>query len=250
MITLFRRLRYNLMNQHKSSRYLKYAIGEIILVVIGILIALQINNWNEDRKALKAEIKLLSALNNEFKLNRNVLKTDIADLDKTINALSTTLKLMSKNLEISAIDSKLDSILLVCITNYQWEATDFALKELENSSKLSDLQNEDLKPMIYDWSRHLKQIEKNSEESYKSFDFLLDYIKRHGSLRQLDRYQQYLPEGASILRKDNLNLLTDPEFENAVDDFLVYTRQLQESYEQAIVKLDLIISKTETLKTL
>jgi len=43
------------MEQNKTSRYLKYAIGEIVLVVIGILIALQINNWNENRKSLITE---------------------------------------------------------------------------------------------------------------------------------------------------------------------------------------------------
>ena len=49
MIKFFRKIRYNLMEQNKTSKYFKYAIGEIILVVIGILIALQINNWNENR---------------------------------------------------------------------------------------------------------------------------------------------------------------------------------------------------------
>ncbi|NNF86407.1 MAG: hypothetical protein HKO48_02830, partial [Nitrosopumilus sp.] len=51
MIKFFRRIRKDLMETGKTSKYLKYAIGEIILVVIGILIALQINNWNENRKA-------------------------------------------------------------------------------------------------------------------------------------------------------------------------------------------------------
>ena len=50
MIKLFRNFRENLLAEGKTSRYLKYAIGEIILVVIGILIALSINNWNEHRK--------------------------------------------------------------------------------------------------------------------------------------------------------------------------------------------------------
>ena len=50
MIKFFRQIRYKLMSENKTSRYFKYAIGEIILVVIGILIALQINNWNEERK--------------------------------------------------------------------------------------------------------------------------------------------------------------------------------------------------------
>lgn len=50
MTPFFRRIRKSLINQGKTSRYVKYALGEIVLVVIGILIALQINNWNEERK--------------------------------------------------------------------------------------------------------------------------------------------------------------------------------------------------------
>ena len=50
MIKFFRRIRYDLMEKNKTGKYFKYAIGEIILVVIGILIALSINNWNEKRK--------------------------------------------------------------------------------------------------------------------------------------------------------------------------------------------------------
>ena len=50
MIKFFRNIRKSLLNEGKTTRYFKYAIGEIVLVVIGILIALQINNWNENRK--------------------------------------------------------------------------------------------------------------------------------------------------------------------------------------------------------
>ena len=50
MLAFFRKIRYKLMETGKSGKYIKYAIGEIVLVVIGILIALQINNWNEGRK--------------------------------------------------------------------------------------------------------------------------------------------------------------------------------------------------------
>ena len=50
MIKFFRKIRQNLLMENKTGKYLKYAIGEIILVVIGILIALQINNWNENKK--------------------------------------------------------------------------------------------------------------------------------------------------------------------------------------------------------
>ena len=53
MIKFFRKIRQKLLTENKLSKYLIYAIGEIILVVIGILIALSINNWNEDRNNRK-----------------------------------------------------------------------------------------------------------------------------------------------------------------------------------------------------
>ena len=60
MIKFFRKIRYNLMSENKTGKYFKYAIGEIILVVIGILIALGINNWNENRKSKLVEKDVLN----------------------------------------------------------------------------------------------------------------------------------------------------------------------------------------------
>ena len=62
MIKFFRKIRYNLMSENKTGKYFKYAIGEIVLVVIGILIALSINNWNEERKERNKEINYLKNL--------------------------------------------------------------------------------------------------------------------------------------------------------------------------------------------
>jgi len=62
MMKFFRRIRHDLMATGKTTRYLKYAIGEIFLVVIGILIALQINNWNEGQKNQRAEKEKYSAI--------------------------------------------------------------------------------------------------------------------------------------------------------------------------------------------
>ena len=69
----FRRIRQNLLSEGKTGKYLKYAIGEILLVVIGILIALQINNWNEGRKRI----------NTEYKLLQNMKKAIEHDIEKT-----------------------------------------------------------------------------------------------------------------------------------------------------------------------
>ena len=78
MIKVFRKIRQNLLSEGKTGKYLKYAIGEIILVVIGILIALQINNWNENRLQQK---QLLS-----------VYERTLTDIDNDIKELTTTLK--------------------------------------------------------------------------------------------------------------------------------------------------------------
>jgi hypothetical protein len=64
MIKFFRKIRQNLLIENKTSKYFKYAIGEIILVVIGILVALQINNWNEHHQITLHKAKeVLTLLN-------------------------------------------------------------------------------------------------------------------------------------------------------------------------------------------
>lgn len=70
MIKFPRHLRQNQLSVGKNGQYLKYAIGEIILVVIGILIALQINNWNENFNLKIEETRILKQLNAEFKINK------------------------------------------------------------------------------------------------------------------------------------------------------------------------------------
>lgn len=66
MIKFFRKIREKLLSEGNTGKYLKYAIGEIVLVVIGILIALQINNWNNDRKDRKLEQQYLIGLINDL----------------------------------------------------------------------------------------------------------------------------------------------------------------------------------------
>ena len=67
MIKFFRKIRQNLLMENKTGKYFKYAIGEIILVVVGILIALQINNWNEFKKSQKKEALLINQIISDAK---------------------------------------------------------------------------------------------------------------------------------------------------------------------------------------
>lgn len=82
MIKFFRRFRQQLFSENKFSKYLVYAIGEVVLVVIGILIALQINNWNEARKLKSLEIKILQDLKYDIEENIANLNEGIKVLEK------------------------------------------------------------------------------------------------------------------------------------------------------------------------
>lgn len=74
MINFYRKIRQNLVVNNQGSKYFKYAIGEIFLVVLGILIALQINNWNEKNKTRERELIYLNNIKEDLRLNINSLK--------------------------------------------------------------------------------------------------------------------------------------------------------------------------------
>ncbi|WP_156950027.1 DUF6090 family protein [Maribacter antarcticus] len=74
------------MEKNKTGKYLKYAFGEIVLVVIGILIALQINNWNEKKKIKTKEIKYLTELRKDLVQNLSDINGNISNLQTSKNS--------------------------------------------------------------------------------------------------------------------------------------------------------------------
>lgn len=92
MINFFRRIRQQLLGENKFSKYVLYAIGEITLVMFGILLALQVNNWNEQRKDRVTEQKILNALQEDLLVNINRLKKDILLEQQTINQANKIIK--------------------------------------------------------------------------------------------------------------------------------------------------------------
>ena len=129
MIKFFRKNRQRLLTENKFSKYLIYAIGEIALVMIGILLAVQVNNWNESRKDVKREIKMLNDLQND--INNN-----IKNINEGIIVLEEGLKHSSKILSAFEKQTKYDSIMnkdFVFYT-YYWDP-DFRNASFENLKK-------------------------------------------------------------------------------------------------------------------
>ncbi|WP_179345367.1 DUF6090 family protein [Winogradskyella ursingii] len=97
MIKFFRHIRQTMIKENRTTKYLLYAIGEIILVVIGILIALQINNWNENRKSAKQENLYLKRLLSENREDINTFNSNIANLKRGIETIENLSKALNAN---------------------------------------------------------------------------------------------------------------------------------------------------------
>jgi len=114
MIKFFRKIRQNLLLEGKTGKYLKYAFGEVVLVMIGILLALQVNNWNELRKENKKEKLYLTQLFNEFKKDSTNLEWITGLAESKINQADTVIQLIKiKNSNLKDSISAVRNIFLI-----------------------------------------------------------------------------------------------------------------------------------------
>ncbi len=150
MIKFFRNIRQRLLSENKLSKYLLYAIGEIVLVVIGILIALQINNWNEGRKLENDKLKLMRNLKKELSINKESfedyflgIQKNNSQLNKVINFSAGTIELPTDSLR-NYISNLIYPIDLSILNSVQEEAISAGKFEILSDSlkhKLSILKD-------------------------------------------------------------------------------------------------------------
>ncbi len=176
MIPFFRKLRRDFARRGNSAKYLRYAIGEIALVVIGILIALQINNWNEERKNRSRERYVLEQLEKE-------LQRDSTLLDRSIfltHSKMSNAKILRDAIEKHRYGMALDSVLRFSFFNGRlvlFDAYTPSFDEILTTGNLSILRSEELKEQM---KKH-----KNNNEGIKTF--LYD-----GSQKLKDDYNRHL----------------------------------------------------------
>ena len=136
--------------ENKTSKYFKYAIGEIFLVVIGILIALQINNWNEQRKNIAKEKNILKLLHKDFKRNLSEFKR-IKDLHlNTLEKQNIILRNVSKVPEKTAMDS-ISKYGKGIFGGFTYNASNGVIESLISSGDINLITNDSLKKYLVSW---------------------------------------------------------------------------------------------------
>jgi sensor domain CHASE-containing protein len=101
MIKFFRKIRKKMLAENKFSKYLLYAIGEIILVVIGILIALSINNWNERRKESDLKNIYSTRLINDLKKDISTININITRAEKAQSLIMNFTESLDSEISLS-----------------------------------------------------------------------------------------------------------------------------------------------------
>jgi hypothetical protein len=162
------------MQTGKTAKYFKYAFGEIVLVVIGILIALSINNWNEKRKLKLEETKTLKSLLNEF--NDNLEKFDLNFKDQQ-NRDSIVKRLLDPKI-IEVDFETLDSLIYKLGWNFKFNPSTGIYTALINSGKIEIISNESLKNRISNFNNILVDFEEEEiGANYYGTNFLTPYLR-------------------------------------------------------------------------
>jgi hypothetical protein len=154
MIKFFRKIRQKMLIENKISKYLLYATGEIILVVIGILIALQINNWNENRKDRQQERVLLKQLQSEFQSNLDQLDQKI-QLRK--NMIKGAIKLLHY-IDHTPEQRNQDSVLYYIPVTQLNPTFDPIVNDLVSTDRIQLIRNQNLKEKLSLWTSEIVQV--------------------------------------------------------------------------------------------
>lgn len=221
MIKFFKKIRQNLLMENKTGKYFKYAIGEIVLVVIGILIALSINNWNQNQKQKSKELEILNSLSvllvqdknmldNLLPYNKRVresidlilthLNDDLPYQDSLKNNFGNTLTFWSFSVKTSVFQNlESEGVNLISNADLRREIIDY----YDESARFSDRTlQQNYRELIEDASQNLLNTRFKSiwESNYE--DWILEVEKNNGKQTRLNIQLEMEPNDYESLKKD------------------------------------------------
>jgi hypothetical protein len=225
------------MEKNKTGKYFKYAIGEILLVVIGILIALQINNWNEKRKIRNTEQQYLLALKEEFSFNKGELKSIMnrnkLNFDYALRILDNT---GPENPEIT--DEKLGRLLTNSLSiETQFDPNQGVLDEIINSGKLGIFNSKELKFALSSWSGILYRVRLQEQELLSMRSRTIEMVRNKANLRKvLGAGLEEIGIKQTKFEQGNLHLLKSVAFEGHMTGFATMSYNLDNNHYPNLVE--------------
>lgn len=232
MIKFFRRIRQRLIIDNKIGRYLVYAIGEIFLVVIGILIALQINNWNENQKTLTIEQGYLRSLQSEFTINTKKLNQLMERNDRNAKNALTILAHTGKTDHDLTEETFAKLFFGAFNREVQYRPSSGVLDEIINSGNLEIISNEELKILLSSWGGALYQAQFQEKEHGHYRETIIGICQAESNLRQVfvESFGEVMGITASKFDEGFLHLLQSMEFDNNLTAFAVTAQHLNNNY--------------------
>lgn len=221
---LFRKIRRNLIALGKIKSYLIYALGEIVLIVIGVSIAWKINDLNDIRKNNIVEHKIYINLNEELNTNLHLLKGVLDEYPKTIAYLENTLNYVGKPANTLTQGSK-DTI--ISMSEKEVNLLDNSINSIVNTTKLELIDNEELKDLIALYPTKIEEFKKQNEKIKTIIaNRLKPVLEQHISLVDLlpndDLKYNNIKKYAS--KSNYLDLLANKEYQNSIVDRLMQTK--------------------------
>ena len=241
----FRRIRKRLVSRKKFSKYIAYALGEIILVVIGILIALAINNKNQNRINEKNEQIYLAGLREEFETSKFKLTELIAVNQANYRGAQEILKHISANeAPAEIVFSKL--LYNTFSADVAFNPNNSLLIEMVNSGNLKNLSNPTLRKQLTNWTATMEDISRQEEELAIQREKVLDMFRTDkNSLKTIFQHAGVyddlnLPESEN--KASNLALLKSRAFENNVLMFILTSYATEKAhYDPLMQEIDDIL---------
>ena len=253
MIKFFRRIRQRLLSEGRLGKYLLYAFGEIVLVVIGILIALQVNNNNIDRLDRENEVKYLG----NIKID---LEKDIVNLDYQIEQRRLKIDVMGKLLAhmngepITDIDELASSVFFTLMED-RFVPNNSTYNELSSSGNLNIITNETIKKLLLDLQERYKYNDLGIEhEIYEYREYISRGLFKYTEMDKIGPiYNKETTAAKQNITAASFNaLFGNPEYKNGLViprniavDYIPVFEEIKDKSQNIVILIDQYLAQTE-----
>ena len=205
MIKFFRHIRKSLLNEGKTSKYFKYAIGEIVLVVIGILIALQINNWNQGRIEQNKEQTYLANIKRDLENQLKSIKSQLEFENNIIDLMEPFLDSYYKTSKIN-LDATHTKNLSLVTTRQTFVRNDPTYTDLISSGNIDIIKNTEFKNKLIEFNQNLERVEKINHNNNVD---LSDRIYFSEIIKLIYFYETSSPSSEELIKISNRIVSSD-----------------------------------------